>query len=66
MISDNMYIKHYRCIASDIVTDGATIKLKNEFYNKALKNGDEVYVFAGGSIGDVYIYDEQNKTLVLQ
>ena len=66
MVSDNMYIKHYRCRTTDIVNNGTTIKFKDEYYNKSLKNGDEVYVFAGDSIGDVYIYDEENKTLVAQ
>ena len=53
----------YRGISSDIVEENGKILTNDYIVNGDLNNGDELYT---SDTQEVYIYNEENETLVLQ
>ena len=56
-------VMQYRGISSDIVEKNGKILTNDYIVNGDLNNGDELYTI---DTQEVYIYNEENETLVLQ
>ena len=56
-------VMQYRGISSDIVEENGKILTNDYIVNGDLNNGDELYTI---DTQEVYIYNEENETLVLQ
>ena len=53
----------YRGLSSDVISDNGKYITNNDTVNKKLNNGDELYII---DTQEVYIYNKENETLVLQ
>ncbi|MCI6458449.1 MAG: hypothetical protein MSA56_12325 [Clostridium sp.] len=56
-------VMQYRGISSDIVEENGKILTNDYIVNGDLNNGDELYTI---DTQEVYIYNKENETLVLQ
>ena len=56
-------VMQYRGLSSDIVEENGKILTNDYIVNGDLNNGDELYTI---DTQEVYIYNEENETLVLQ
>ncbi len=56
-------VMQYRGISSDIVEENGKILTNDYIVNGDLNNGDELYII---DTQEVYIYNKENETLVLQ
>ena len=56
-------VMQYRGISSDIVKENGKILTNDYIINGDLNNGDELYII---DTQEVYIYNKENETLVLQ
>lgn len=55
-------VDQWRCISTDIVTVGNQILTNDSYSNEKFKNGDEIVLM---DTTQIYLYDEENKTLAL-
>lgn len=56
-------VMQYRGLSTDVISDNGKYITNNDTVNKKLKNGDELYTI---DTQEIYIYNEENETLVLQ
>lgn len=56
-------VMQYRGLSTDVISDNGKYITNNDTVNKKLKNGDELYTI---DTQEIYIYNEENGTLVLQ
>lgn len=63
MVTNNLYQPIIQCRSTDLVkSQGKTLTTDSDI-NSTLKNGNAVYCM---DTGDLYLYDQENATLVLQ
>lgn len=63
MVTNNLYQPIIQCKSTDLVKTGVKTLTSDETINSELKNGNPVFCM---DTKDLYLYDEENKTLVLQ
>ena len=56
-------VMQYRGLSTDVISDNGKYITNNDTVNKKLNNGDELYTI---DTQEVYIYNKENETLVLQ
>ena len=63
MITNNLYQPIIQCKSTDLVKTERKTLTSDETINSELKNGNPVFCM---DTKDLYLYDEENETLVLQ